>query len=214
VLGVCAVIAAGAAYFIWPYWYADPDAQVVELIRLMQLRPGTPVAEIGAGGGDMTIEMAQRLGPEAQVFSTEIDSDRLGAIRKAAEKAGVRNVSVLEAGEKQTNLPPECCEAVYMRRVYHHFSDPPAINQSLYAALRPGGRLAVIDFPPRLRWLPRPEAVPENRESHGVRQELVIQEVTAAGFELEQRIEKWPGKDYCLVFRKPSEPHAPASGAP
>jgi predicted methyltransferase len=213
-LGVCAVVAAAAGYVIWPYWYADPNAQVADLIRLMQLRPGMTVAEIGAGAGEMTIGMAERLGPQGKVISTEIDSDKLAAIRNAASNQGLNNVTALEAAEKETSLPAECCDAVYMRRVYHHFTDPAAINRSLYKALRPGGRVAIIDFPPRLRWWPRPDGVPESRAGHGVPQELVIQEVTAAGFELEQRVEQWPGRDYCLLFRKPSEPPPSESAGP
>lgn len=213
VLAVFAAVALAAGSFIWPYWHADAEAQVVELTRLMELRPGMPVAEVGAGGGEMSLAMAEHLGPEGKLFSSEIDSDNLAAIRDAAANAGLKNITVIEAGERETNLPAACCDAIFMRRVYHHFTDPSAINRSLYEALRPGGRIAIIDFPSRLRWWPKPEGVPESRAGHGVAQELVIQELTTAGFQLEQRIEEWPGKDYCLVFRKPSKPPASASNS-
>ena len=211
-LGVCAAVAAAAGYFVWPYWRADREAQVTDLIRLMQLRPGMAVAEVGAGDGEMTIAMAERLGADGRMLSTEIDSGKLAAIREAGANAGLENLTVIEAGKSETNLPPECCDAVFMRRVYHHFTDPPAINESLYGALRPGGRIAIIDFPPRLWFWQRPQGAPETRRGHGVPQELVIKELTAAGFDLEHRLEDWPGRDYCLVFRKPTEPRASASG--
>lgn len=57
-------------------------------------------------------------------------------------------MTVLEAGERATHLPPECCDAIFMRRVYHHLTAPSAILTSIHEALRPGGRLVIIDFRP------------------------------------------------------------------
>jgi ubiquinone/menaquinone biosynthesis C-methylase UbiE len=54
---------------------------------------------------------------------------------------------VVEGGLAQTNLPDECCDAVFMRHVYHHFGDPPAMNASLFRSLKPGGRLAWTSRP-------------------------------------------------------------------
>lgn len=79
----------------------------------------------------------------------------------------------------------------------------------LLRAVRPGGVLAVIDFPPTLSWLwpwP-PKGAPRNRNGHGVAARLVVDEVTASGFELVKVIGDWPGRgpleSYCPVFRKP-----------
>jgi SAM-dependent methyltransferase len=101
-----------------------------------------------------------------------------------------------------------CCDAVVLRRVYHHLSDPAATNVELLRAVRPGGVLAIIDFPPTLSWLwpwP-PNGVPRNRKGHGVAAGLVVDEVTASGFELVKVIDDWPGREplesYCAVFRK------------
>jgi predicted methyltransferase len=212
VLGLCAVVAAGVAYFVGD-WNANREAEVAELEKLLQLGPGMAVAEIGAGNGQMTVWMAQRLGPESKMFTTEIDTGKLADIRKAVASAGLENVTAVEAGKHQTNLPAHCCDAVFMRRVYHHFTDIAAITASLYETVRPGGRLAVIDFEPRAA-MPRPDGVPENRDGHGVPLELVIEELTAAGFEVEHRSETWSGRDFIAVFRKPSAPDAPASPDP
>ena len=58
---------------------------------------------------------------------------------------------MLEGAAAATNLPPACCDAIFMRDVYHHITEPEAFNKSLAASLKPGGRLAVIDFPPDAR---------------------------------------------------------------
>jgi SAM-dependent methyltransferase len=167
------------------------------------------VADVGAGKGELTVALAAEVGPSGRVYSTEIDPESLDQIRAAVAAARLANVTVVQAQARETGLPASCCEAIVLRRVYHHLTDPAATNASLLHALRPGGVLAVIDFPPLLSWLwPWPPAgVSRNRGGHGVDARLVAQEVVASGFELVQIIEDWPGRwplaSYCAVFTKP-----------
>jgi hypothetical protein len=98
-------------------------------------------------------------------------------------------------------------------------TDPGETDASLLHAVRPDGVLAIIDFPPMFSWLwpwP-PKGVPENRGGHGVAAQLVVNEVSASGFELLQVINDWPGRwplpSYCAVFRKPPKGPAAHAGA-
>jgi ubiquinone/menaquinone biosynthesis C-methylase UbiE len=166
------------------------------------------VADIGAGGGDLTLALGAEVGPSGRVFSSDIDPSALEQIRGRVDAAGLRNVTIVEGGTRTTGLPANCCDAVVLRRVYHHLSDPAAMNADLLRSMRPGAVLAVIDFPPTLAWLwpwP-PQGVPKNRNGHGVTADIVVGEVTAAGFELVRRFDDWPGRgplaSYCAVFRK------------
>jgi len=173
------------------------------------LKPGMSVADVGAGRGELTVALAADVGPSGQVFSTDIDTQALAQIRARVAAAALHNVTVVQAHARDTGLPSACCEAVVLRRVYHHLSDPAATNSDLLRALRPGGVLAIIDFPPTFAWLwpwP-PKDSPGNRTGHGVAAGLVAAELTAGGFALVKVIEDWPGrgplKSYCAVFRKP-----------
>jgi len=179
---------------------AEQQSQPDLLIELLGLKEGMTVAEVGAGEGELTIAVAQKLGPRSLVYSTELKKE-LPDLRRAIRKAGLRNVLITEAGVRDTHLPPACCEAIFMRRVYHHFKDPRSENRSIFRNLRPGGRLAIIDMEPRKDWDP-PEGV-HNRGGHGVARDEVIAEVKAAGFELEREVSDWPEDLYALVFRKP-----------
>ena len=138
------------------------------------------------------------MGSSGRVFSTEIDPARLTRLRDAAGRAGLENVTVVEAQSRETGLPPNCCEAIVLRRVYHHLSEPSSINASLLQSLRPGGVLVIIDLPPPFSWL---------RGSLGVPAQAVIDEVKASGFESVRLISDWPGRgplqSYCAVFRRP-----------
>ena len=199
------LLAVAGIWALRPLWYNDPAGEVARLVPLLALEPGATAAEVGAGEGQMAVVLAARLGAAGRLYVTEIDPARRRTIDAAIGKAGLHNVTVLEAGERQTYLPAACCDAVYMRRVYHHFTNPAALDASLFEAVRPGGRLAIIDFVPVrwLFWLRRPEGVPEDRGGHGIPPALVIREVTAAGFLLGRRIDDWNSREYCLVFRKP-----------
>ena len=74
--------------------------------------------------------------------------------------AGLKNVTVVDGTAGRTNLPEQCCDAIFMRDVYHHFTDPAAMNASVLASLKPGGMLGVLDFgpPPQAPRAPIPRA--------------------------------------------------------
>ena len=92
---------------------------------------------------------------------------------------GLTNVTVIEGAVNRTNLPAGCCDAILVRDASRHLTQPEDIVRSLSAALKPGGRLAVIDFLPRPN-TEVPAGVPANRRGHGVPPEVVQSEVGAA----------------------------------
>ena len=189
----------------------DPEAEVDRLVDVLALTPGMAVAEIGAGAGAMTIHLAETLGGDSAIYATELNPKRLDQIREAIQRAGLVQVTVKEAGKTEANLPAECCDAIFMSKVYHHFTDPQPLNRSLYDSLKPGGAIVVIDFEPYLLWfwMTHPEGVPEDRGGHGVSSALVAKELAVAGFEIEQQLDDWwpgPFRRFCVVARKPLSP--------
>lgn len=180
-------------------------AEAERLVETLGLRPGDAVADIGAGAGDMSVAIADVLGPRSRVYATEISAARLEEIRAATSEAGLGNVTVLEAHATRTNLPEACCDAIFVRRVYHHFGDPAAMHESIRRSLKPGGRFAVLDFPHRRSttdFVP-----PEQRASgdtHGVNADTVLKELTEAGFEDVRLVtEDWPGGMFLVMARNP-----------
>ncbi len=181
---------------------ADQRAEIDRLAQLMQWKPGTIVADVGAGDGTYSFAAAEKVGPSGRVYSTEIDPEKLKALRAEVEKRKLQNVMVIEGTADDTKLPTNCCDAIFLRRVYHHLTQPAEFDKNLSRSLKPGAHLAIIDFPPDKSFSPVP-GVPKNRGGHGIPEKIMIDELTEAGLKVEKTIEDWSGHDYCVIFTKP-----------
>ena len=117
-------------------------------------------------------------------------------------KRNLANVTIVEGSADDTKLPSSCCDTIFLRRVYHHLTQPQEFDKNLVRSLKPGAYLAIIDFPPDSS-LPPVEGVPKNRAGHGIRQQAVVEELTIAGLQLDKTIDDWTTHDYCVLFIKP-----------
>jgi ubiquinone/menaquinone biosynthesis C-methylase UbiE len=179
----------------------DATDEMKRLAALMEWKAGTIAADIGAGDGQYTFAAVAHVGAAGKVYATEIDAKKLAELRSEVAKRKLQNVIVVESKEADTNLPAACCDAIFLRRVYHHLTKPAEFDAQLVRSLKPGGRLAIIDFPPRAGLDPV-EGVPSNRGGHGIPQKIVIEELTAAGLQVEKVVNDWPEDDYCVLFVK------------
>lgn len=181
------------------------EIEVPRLVQLLELKSGMTVADVGAGFGAWTMAFSRWLGPAGRVYASDIGAAQLTALRDSVQRERLNNVTVVEAGVNTTNLPPLCCDAILIRDAYHHFTSPDDIVKGLAASLKPGGWLAVIDFPPRPN-SDVPAGVRANRRGHGVPPEIVQQEVGAALTHV-STVRDWspesqPASLFLLLFRK------------
>ncbi len=177
--------------------------EVERIAEVLRLGEGTILADVGAGEGEWSEALAARIGAGGHLFATEVDGDLVAEIRDRLEGADIESFTVLAGDQQRTGLPEACCDAILVRMVYHHFEQPAAMRADLWRSLRPGGRIALIDIVPQTGWR-RLEDVPD-RGGHGIPPDDLIAEMSAIGFELDQRHDDWnddPDR-YCLVFRKP-----------
>ncbi len=181
------------------------ELEVPQLVELLELKPGMTVADVGAGFGAWTMRLSRFIGPNGRVYATDVGMPQLAALRDAVQREKLMNVTVIEGSPGSTNLPAACCDAILIRDVYHHITQPADIVKSVAASLKPGGRLAVIDFPPRPK-TEVPAGVPANRLGHGVPPAVVQGEVSAVLTHV-RTISAWAPTStaadlYLLLFRK------------
>jgi len=193
---VCAAGAVSAAQV-----RGEAAEEVGRLAELMGWKAGTFVADIGAGDGKYTFAAVERVGAAGKVYATEIDAKKLAELKEEVARRKLANVIVVESKDAETNLPAGCCDAIFLRHVYHHLTKPVEFDASLTRSLKAGGRLAIIDFAPRAGLEPV-EGVPSNRGGHGIPQKIVIEELGAAGLQVEKIVEDWPEDSYCVLFVK------------
>lgn len=183
----------------------DAEAEAPKLVEVLELKPGMTVADVGSGGGAMTVVLAKWIG-SGRVFATDVTASALRQTREYVKKEGLTNVTVIEGAQAATSLPDACCDAVFLRNVFHHVTDPLPFNKSLHASLKPGGRLAIIDFPPE-KGSKLFQGVPANRGGHGIPVAVLVDEMQSAGFTHVRTIDNWPDGDkkinvFLALFRK------------
>jgi ubiquinone/menaquinone biosynthesis C-methylase UbiE len=175
----------------------DDAADAARLVEALSIREGSIVADVGAGNGLLTVPIAGLVGGKGRVYATDIGARQLETLRGIAGKAEHKNIEVIEGGADSTNLSDACCDAIFMRHVYHHFGNPAAMNASLRQALKPGALLAVVDFAPKSGKSAAP-GQRSNSQSHGVTSAMVIEELKASGF-LDVEELAWPSPGYFFI---------------
>jgi ubiquinone/menaquinone biosynthesis C-methylase UbiE len=175
-------------------------SEVDRIVEVLAITAGARVADVGAGNGEWSLALAERVGSTGRIFATEVDGDEIRAIEKKVEISGLSNITVIRGNQKESGLPDACCDAILLRLVYHHFLDPASMLASLQRALLPGGQLAVIDITPQSHWRSL-EGVPD-RGGHGISPEELVTELTSHGFRLVARYDDWNGDSdrFCLVL--------------
>jgi ubiquinone/menaquinone biosynthesis C-methylase UbiE len=117
-----------------------------EIVAALGLKPGMSVADVGAGTGLFTRLFADKVGKTGRIYAVDIAPRFLAHIAAEAKKRGQSQVVTVQASQLSTNLPRESVDVVFLCDVYHHLENPEKTLASIRQALKPEGRLVVIDF--------------------------------------------------------------------
>jgi ubiquinone/menaquinone biosynthesis C-methylase UbiE len=183
--------------------FRSPVEEASRIAELLHLAPGMSVADVGAGYGEFSEQLATRVGKTGRIYATEIDEELLDRIGRRMRRASLENVELVLGDENSSGLQKGCCDAIILRLVYHHLTQPAAMRASLREALRAGGLLMIIDVEPRMFW-PAPAGVPERSGGHGILPSDLIEEMVSDGFEKVEIIKDWNGDEnhYSAIFRR------------
>jgi SAM-dependent methyltransferase len=168
----------------------DPD----RAINVLKIEKGSAVADVGAGSGYMTIKLSKRVGPQGKVYANDIQPGMLDLLNKRLVKNKITNVTTVLGTQDDPKLPPGALDLILMVDVYHELSQPQVMLRQLRAALKPGGRLVLLEYRKEDPDVPiRPE--------HKMSVADAKLEVEAEGFTLTKTNEDLP-RQHILIFTK------------
>jgi len=163
----------------WSEVFDDParDAwqKPAELIAALDIQPGSTVSDIGAGTGYFSAHLSRAVGEQGRVIAVDIEETLVVHMMKRAETEGTANVSPRLGKPDNPGLTAEEVDLILLVDTYHHIEGRTEYFTRLLDALKPGGRLVVVDFKPG----ELPVGPPED---HRIPQEKVLSELTAAGW--------------------------------
>ena len=172
----------------------QPDA----MLDALKIAKGATVADIGAGVGYTSLKLSRRVGPGGTVYATDLQPEMLRMLAENAREAGVRNVKPVLATKTQTKLPDGKVDLAIMVDVYHECPDPEATLAGVRKALRPGGRLVLVEYRGEDPEVPiKPE--------HKMTLRQVRREVEPQGYTFKESLEFLPWQ-HVIVFEKPVDP--------
>lgn len=158
----------------------EKPLQISELFLLAGITPGAAVADIGAGKGWLTVELARAVRPGGRVFAEDIDQSALQAIRNRAREQGLDNITVVEGAIDDPRLPRESLDSAIIISAYHEMSAPDAMLRHIRDSLKPTGRLVLVE--------PTSRVVAANREAQRAADVLSAQlaedDLRKAGFHI------------------------------
>lgn len=173
--------------------YPDRDAklQPQRILSLLGVHTGSSVADIGAGGGWLTVRAARQVGRDGMVFAEDINPAAIKTIRERAERERLPQIRTVLGVPDDPKLPPNSVDAVVILDAYHEIAHTNLLLHNLIPALKPGAKLGIIDRN-------------GNGANHGLGEAIVVREVTDAGFRKVGRYDfvKADREDYFLIFER------------
>lgn len=176
----------------------DQSIRPGQLVVEMGLKPRMTVADVGTGIGYMLPFLSKRVGPEGHVIAEDIAPDFISMARQKAETMNLTNVTFVQGTEADPKLPEGKVDEILALDVYHHFNYPEKMLANLYKALKPDGKLIVVEY------YKRPSAMPDGRALTHIRLDMpdVIKEIEANHFHLIEEKERVRDVQYMLVLVK------------
>jgi ubiquinone/menaquinone biosynthesis C-methylase UbiE len=162
----------------------DRWQKVAEIFAALGVEPGERIADVGAGSGFLTLRLSPVVGPAGRVIAVDIDEAVLGRLRETARAAALDNVETVVGAPDDPRLSPESVDGVLIVNAYHEMTEYTAILTAVRRALRPGGRLVIVDTPPSDSGASREQQMAQ----HDIAIGIVARDLETNGFTVVQRV--------------------------
>lgn len=186
------------ADIIAPLWHGEKERDDADepgqLVRLLGMRTGMTIADIGAGSGYLTVRLSPIVGPQGRIFAQDIEPSYLKDLGRRVKTLKLKNVTIGLGEAHDPRLPPASVDVAIMVHMYHEISDPYALLYNLAPAFKRGGRLGVVD-------------TPAATSRHGTPPTLLACELAAVGYR-QTAVHSLAGSDTYLAVFSPPAPDA------
>ena len=153
--------------------------KVDEILQAMQVQPGSVVADVGAGDGFFTSRLSTAVGAKGRVLAVDVSADALRRLRARVADEALSNVEIIEGTGDDPRLPAGSLDAALIVNAYHEMTEHQAILARIRSALKPGGRLVIVEPVSASRRDSRRE---EQTRNHEIGVDFVRADARAAGF--------------------------------
>lgn len=164
------------------------------LLRELALKPGQDVADIGAGTGYYSRRMAPLVAPRGTVYAVDVQPEMLKLLQEGAQRAGLANIKPVRGSETHVNLADASIDLAILVDVYHELEFPQEVTASIVRALRPGGRLVLVEYRAEDPRVPI-------KELHKMSEAQVRKELSSDALAWERTAHTLPWQ-HVVVFRK------------
>jgi predicted methyltransferase len=183
----------------------DRQNRVADMLRLLDARPGSVIADVGAGDGMFTIPIARAVGPSGRAVAVDISKSALTKLRDRTSRERISNVEAILGATDDPHLPAGQFDAALIHNAYHEMTDHEAMLRHIFEALKPGGRLLIVEpMHGSSKGLPRERQV----ANHDIEIDIVDRELRAAGFAIRERDDEFipftgvPGGFWLLLAQR------------
>lgn len=166
------------------------------VLETLDIKPGNNIVDLGAGGGYFTKRFAKETGKNGKVFAVDIDPDLLEYVKQNAEKAGLTNINYIFAQEDDPFLPDKIIDLIFVRNVFHFIDEPVTYFRRLKSALKPDGRIAIIEH--------SDESQSIGTKDHFTPKKELIKKMELAGYRVLDEFEFLPELSF-VIFKMNSE---------
>ena len=177
----------------------DPE----RALDLIGITPGMVVADVGAGSGYMTVRLARRVGPAGKVYANDLQPALLQIIADKSRAEHLSNITIVQGTEDDARLPERTFDLILLVDVYHEFKYPQAMLRSILRALKPDGRMVLVEYRKEDPNIPIAEL-------HRMSVAEARTEIEAEGFAFDGVSEGLP-RQHIITFRRAKSPAASAS---
>jgi predicted methyltransferase len=172
----------------------ESEEQPERALDLIGIEPGSVVADVGAGSGYITVRLSKRVGPKGTVLANDLQPTLLTSIRDKVRTLGLTNVKTIQGTESDARLPEGAVDLALLFDAYHEFREPQLMLQSIRRALKPDGRLVLVEYRKEDASLP---IAPTHRMSVND----VRTEIEAEGFTFDRLAPGLP-RQHIIMFRR------------